>query len=115
MTRGHAGAASRLQTMTPWKISVITYMELMQGCRNRQEWERFKQGLAQCQTEILSITEVITSRAMKLVEVYALSYGVQLGDALIAATALEQGLTVFTASKKHFGAIEGLEIEVFMP
>jgi predicted nucleic acid-binding protein len=38
-----------------------------------------------------------------------------LGDALIAATALEQGLTVFTANKKYFGAIEGLEIEVFMP
>ena len=34
MTRGHAGAAAKLQTITPWRISVVTYMELAQGCRN---------------------------------------------------------------------------------
>ena len=76
MTRGHAGAAARLQTMTPWRIS---------------------------------------ERAMQLIDAYALSHGVQLGDALIAATALKHGLTVFTANAKHFCAIDGLHIEVFVP
>ena len=40
MTRGHAGAAVRLQGLLPWRISAVTYMELAQGCRNRQEWNR---------------------------------------------------------------------------
>lgn len=52
---------------------------------------------------------------MRLIDAYALSHGVQLGDALIAATALEHDLTVFTANAKHFGAIDGLHIETFVP
>ncbi len=50
---------------------------------------------------------------MELIDSYALSHCMQLGDALIAATALEQRLTVLTANAKHFGAIEGLHIEIF--
>ena len=37
MTRGHAGAAARLQVLTPWRISAVTYMQLAQGCRDKQE------------------------------------------------------------------------------
>jgi predicted nucleic acid-binding protein len=40
MTRGHAGAAAKLQTMMPWRISSVTYMELAQGCRNKDELMR---------------------------------------------------------------------------
>jgi predicted nucleic acid-binding protein len=39
----------------------------------------------------------------------------QLGDGVIAASALDHGLTIFTANVKHFGAIDGLQIEGFMP
>jgi predicted nucleic acid-binding protein len=39
----------------------------------------------------------------------------QLGDALIAATALEHNLTVLTANIKHFSAMAGLRIEAFVP
>ena len=44
MTRGHAGAAAKLQTMMPWRISAVTYMELAQGCRNKDELMRIKKG-----------------------------------------------------------------------
>lgn len=44
MTRGHAGAAAKLQTMMPWRISAVTYMELAQGCRNKDELVRIKKG-----------------------------------------------------------------------
>lgn len=115
MTRGHAGATVRLQAVLPWRISVVTYMELAQGCRNRHELEQVKQGLAQCHTEILPISNAISSRAMELIDRYALSHGLQMGDALIAATALEHGLTVLTANAKHFGAVESLALEVFTP
>ena len=115
MTRGHAGAASRLQALTPWRISAVTYMELAQGCRDKQELARVKKGLAVSQTEILPINTSITERAMQLVDAYALSHGMQLADALIAATALEHGATILTSNAKHFSAVDGLSVEVFMP
>jgi len=115
MTRGHAGAATRLQTMTPWRISAVTYMELAQGCRNKDELARIKKGLALCHTEIMPVSTAVSDRAMQLIDTYALSHSLQLGDALIAATALEHGLAVFTANTKHFAPIDGLHIEAFVP
>lgn len=115
MTRGHAGAASRLQSIPAWRISAVTYMELAQGCRNRQELAQIKKGLALRQTEILSISTAISNRAMQLIDAYALSHNLQLADALIAATALEHGLTVLTANTKHFSAVDTLAIESFVP
>lgn len=115
MTRGHVGAATKLQTITPWRISAVTYMELAQGCRNREELARIKKGLALCQTEIMPVTVAISNRAMQLIDAYALSHSLQLGDALIAATALEHRCTVLTANTKHFVSIEGLHIEAFLP
>jgi predicted nucleic acid-binding protein len=115
MTRGHEGAATRLQTITPWRISAVTYIELAQGCRNREELARIKKGLALCQTEIVPVSAAISDRAMELIDTYALSHSMKLGDALIGATALEHGLTVLTANAKHFGAVNGLLIEVFVP
>jgi len=35
VTRGHVGAAQRLRELNPWRISVVTYIELAQGCRER--------------------------------------------------------------------------------
>lgn len=115
MTRGHPGAASKLQTIMPWRISAVTYMELAQGCRNKEELARIKKGLAFCQTGIVPISVAISDRAMHLIDAYALSHGLQLADALIAATALEHGLAVLTANTKHFNPIEGLRIEAFVP
>ena len=66
-------------------------------------------------TNRLPLTPLVTERAIGLMETLTLSHGLQLGDALIAATALEHGLTVLTANAKHFSAIEGLAIEVFVP
>lgn len=115
MTRGHAGAAAKLQTMMPWRISTVTYMELVQGCRNKDELARIKKGLALCQTEILPVSAAVSDRAMQLIDAYALSHSLQLGDALIAATALEHSLAVLTANTKHFSPIAGLHIEAFVP
>jgi predicted nucleic acid-binding protein len=68
-----------------------------------------------CQTEIFPVSAAVSDRAMQLIDTYALSHSLQLGDALIAATALEHGFTVLTANTKHFSPIDGLRIEAFMP
>lgn len=115
MTRGHMGATTKLQKMVPWRISAVTYMELAKGCRNKEELARIKKGLVLCQTDIVPLNVAISDLAMQLIDAYALSHSLQLGDALIAATALEHGLTVLTANSKHFSPIVGLRIEAFVP
>jgi len=65
-------------------------------------------------TEIISITANISSRAMSLIDEYALTSGLRLADALIAATALETNLTLLTAIK-HFNSIKHLKIKGFEP
>ncbi|KQU66138.1 MULTISPECIES: PIN domain-containing protein [unclassified Rhizobacter] len=65
------------------------------------------------QATILPITEPITRRATALMESLVLSHGLQMGDALIAATALEHGQPVLTGNVKHFAAVPHLLIEGF--
>ena len=109
------GAAQRLQEINPWRLSVVTYIELAQGCRDKAELARLKKGLAARHTEVLPLTPTISQRAAELIDALALSHSMRLADALIGATALEHDLTLLTANTKHFGAIEGLQVETFVP
>ena len=115
LTRGHPGAAARLRLIHSWRISVVTYIELAQGCRNKAELERLKKGLAQQGTRILPVTEAISEQAARLIDQHTLASGLQLGDALIAATALEHHLPLLTGNTKHFAPIPELTIESFVP
>lgn len=115
LTRGHVGAAKRLQTLDPWRISAVTYMELAQGCRDKTELARLKRGLALRNTEIIPITPAISQRASAMIDALALSHGMRLADALIGATAVELQATLLTANVKHFSPVDGLRIEGFTP
>ena len=115
LTRGHPLAAQRLQTVNPWRISVVTYIELAQGCRDKAELARLKSGLAARQTEIVPITSAISQRAAALIDELALSHGLRLADALIGATAIEHQATLLTANVRHFSAVAGLRVEAFEP
>ena len=94
-------------------ISAVTYLELVQGMRNRSELLALQKSLAMRQAERLPLTPAITEHAIILMETLALSHGIQLGDALIAATGLEHRLTVLTANVKHFSAVKDLQLERF--
>lgn len=115
MTRGHIGAAERLSQLLHWKLSVVTYIELAQGCRTKVELNRLKKGLAQSEAQIIPLTPAISERAMALIDGYVLSHGLQLGDALIAATALAHGLTLLSGNVKHFAKLPQLRLEAFKP
>jgi predicted nucleic acid-binding protein len=115
LTRGHRGAAERLRTIKPWRISAVTYIELAQGCRDKAELARLKTGLAARETEVVPITAAISVRATDLIDRLAQSHGMRLADALIAATAIERQATLITADAKHFSAVAGLTIDVFEP
>lgn len=115
LTRGHVGAAHRLGRIADWRISVITYMELAQGCRDKAELARLKQGLASRNTDVLQVTPAISQRAAELVDSLALSHGMRLADALIGATAIEHGATLITANTRHFKVVRSLDVEAFVP
>lgn len=115
LTRGHEGAAQRLSAVASWRISVVTYMELAQGCRDKADLARLKKGLAARQTEVLPLTPAISQRAAELIDAFALSHGLRLADALIGASAIEHGAMLLTANVKHFGVIGDLRIEAFAP
>src|SRR5271169_4688072 len=52
------------------------------------------------------------SRAYELLKRYAKSHGLHVFDSLVAAMAIEEGLTLVTKNRRHFGMIEGLNLEV---
>lgn len=115
LARGHPGAARRLGQIDHWRISAITYMELVQGCRNNAEVDRMRAALRTRGTCMVPVRESICSRAIQLIERHALADGLRLADALIAATALEGAIPLLTGNARHFGAVEGLRIEKFEP
>ncbi|MDQ2693927.1 MAG: type II toxin-antitoxin system VapC family toxin [Pseudomonadota bacterium] len=113
--RGCPKAAQLLDSLAELKLSAVTYIELAQGCRNKQELGRLKRDFTRRKATILPITEAISNRAIALIEQHALTGGLQLADALIAATALEHALILVTANTRHFRPIPGLSIQAFAP
>lgn len=113
--RGYPQATRRLDALPSLTLSAVSYLEVLQGMRNKAELLALQKMLQRRQAVTLPITEAITRRAIELMETMTLSHGLQMGDALIAATALEQGLPVLTGNIKHFAAVPGVLIEGFVP
>ncbi len=113
--RGLPKASQRLDQLPSLTVSAITWLELLQGFRNKAEMQAVQKSLQLRNAKQLPLTPAITERAIVLMEALTLSHGLQLGDALIAATALEHNLTVLTGNTKHFTPIGELKIERFDP
>lgn len=113
--RGYPQATRRLDELGALTLSAVSYLEVLQGMRNKAELAAVKKMLQHRAATLLPVSEAITQRAIELMEAITLSHGLQMGDALIAATALDHGLPVLTANVKHFGAVQGLKVEAFNP
>ncbi len=111
--RGRESAAVFLESSLNLQLSIITYMELVQGMRNKEELRLLRQTLGDWQAEILAIDERISYRAAHYVEQHYLSHNLRLADALIAATAVERGHSLATGNLKHYGMIDELELVAF--
>ncbi len=113
--RGNAKAYKLLHKLNGFYISVVTYMELVQGMRNKGELIELRKALRDWNTKILYINEDISTKAMFYVERYYLSHSLRLADSLIAATAIVNGLPLLTANIKHYSMLSELEIKKFKP
>ena len=113
--RGNQNAYVLLHGLPHMCISSVTYMELVQGMRNKDELRRLQKTLKQWNVKTIYINEEISAKALFYVEEYFLSHSMQLADALIGATATMYGMTLITANDKHYRIIKELEMDVFRP
>lgn len=113
--RGHEKAKKILHENIPFSISVVTYMEIVQGMRNKQELNKFLKQISKWNTKTVHIDFDISTRAMIYIEEYFLSQSMLLADALIAATAIHQSEMLITANEKHYKHIPNIQLMKFIP
>lgn len=113
--RGDRSAKANIEKNIPFSISVVTYMELIQGMKNKEETRAFQRQMQKWNIDIIQIDQQISSRAMFYVEEYSLSHSMMLADALVAATVVQTGETLLTANDKHYKFIPTVECIRFHP
>jgi predicted nucleic acid-binding protein len=113
--RGNAKAAHLIEGEDERFLSVQTYMELLQCAENRQQHEETKSFLKEFGFDTLPLSENTGHRAAVYMEEYGLSHGLRAGDAIVAATAAEHGLTLCTGNARHFNPIRDLKTRIFKP
>jgi len=111
--RGNESAYKVIEGNLPFSISVVTYIELVQGMRNKDELNCLRKTLKDWETKILYISEEISAKAMFYVEQHYLSHSLHLADALIGATAVSYGLPILTGNDKHYKVIKHVQIKKF--
>jgi predicted nucleic acid-binding protein len=113
--RGNGKAAQVIDQADERYLSILTYMELLQGAANRKQHEYITGFLGDVGFQMLPLTENIGHRAAVYVAEYSLSHGIRAGDAIIAATATENNLPLCSGNAKHYRAIQELKLKVFRP
>ena len=113
--KGNQNAYKIIENLKHFSISVVTYMELVQGMRNKNELNHLRRALNAWGSKIIYISEEISIKAMFFVEQHFLSHSIQLADALIGATAISHGLPILTGNDKHYKILKDLQIKKFRP
>ena len=90
-------------------ISVISAMELIAGCRDKAEVQKAEQLIADF--NLLHLSPPASTEAYNLMLTYSKSHGLTIPDALIAATAITQGIELATDNDRHFKMIPNLSVK----
>ena len=113
--RGNEKAAVAMEEAESRQLSVVSYMELLQGARDKNEVKVIRNFLKDLDFEIVPLTENIGHRASVYMEEYCLKVEMCLADALLAATAVENHFMLCTGNNKHYKPITEIEIRIFRP
>lgn len=113
--RGNAKAARLIDKSQERYLSIQSYMELLQGAKNKAQHKNVKDFISDFGFSVLPLSENIGHRALIYAEEYALSSNMRAGDAIIAATAVENNLAMVSSNVKHFKAVKDLQLKVFKP
>jgi predicted nucleic acid-binding protein len=113
--RGNARAAAAVDRADSLELSVVSYMELVRGTRDKRELHATKTALTNLDFQMLPLSENIGYRASVYLEEYALKSNLGIPDAMIAATAVESRQPLCTANAKGYRVIAELALKVFRP
>jgi len=113
--KGNEKAYKVIESSKNFFISVVTYLELVRGMRNKNELHNLRRALRVWNSKILYISEEISVKAMFFIEQHYLSHFIQLADALIGATAIAYGLPILTGHAKHYKILKDVQIKIFRP
>ncbi len=111
--RGNLFAAELIETDEDKYISILTFMELLQCAPDKNRQRKIKSFLTDFNFTTLPLTENIGHRALIYIEEYSLSGGLRAGDAVIAATAVENDFILSSGNFKHFKQIKDLKLNIF--
>lgn len=115
LERGNLNAAKIVEQTQERYLSIQSRMELLQGAKDKKQYEDTKNFLTEFNFIVLPLTENIGHRALIYVEEYALSHHLTAADAIIAATAVENNLILLSGNIKHFKPIKDLKFNPFVP
>jgi len=90
-------------------ISSVTVMELYFGALNKRELNKIKKHLKAL--NIVHFDNNISELSVSMIESYSKSHGLQIPDAIIAATAMSLEIKLFTLNLKDFRYIDGLKLQ----
>jgi tRNA(fMet)-specific endonuclease VapC len=110
VSRRNAGAANYIDSLPDAWIAIVTAQELIVGARDKRDVAGIDSLIASF--PVVHINDRIGTRAYDLLKTYAKSHGLRTFDSLIAAIALESGMTLVTRNRKHFGMIGGIQLQV---
>ena len=113
--RGHPKAAKLIDNTENRFLSIYSHLELLQNAKNKNQHRLINDFLTTFGFMILPLTENIGHRALIYIEEYTLSRGIRAGDAVIAATAIENNMTLLSGNAKHFRLIKELRLKIFKP
>ena len=90
-------------------LDTTVYAELIQGAKNKAEVQKIERYLTRF--ELIHFDKAVSRKTIELIRIYSKSHGLLMfGDAIIAATCLENHLTLITYNVKDFRFISGLKI-----
>ena len=95
--------------------SIISYMEFLQGSADKKMLATNKSFFQAMSIKLVVVTQEISLRASYYVEQFSLSHAMHANDALIAASAVEHGLTLVTGNGKHYNHLKELDLKVIRP
>jgi len=127
-SRGNQKAIKQIHSLHSFSISVVTYMEIIHGVRNKGELNSFKKALGILNVNLIQIDEQISTKAMFFVEQYSLrshsqaeslrttrlSHSMELADALIGATSIIKNTQLLTGNDKHYKYLPEINIQKFV-
>ncbi len=113
--RGNEKAARLIERDEDKYLSIQSFMELLQGAKNKTQHKYTRDFITDFNFSILPLTENIGHRALIYVEEYSISAGMRAADAIIAATAIENNMTLASSNAKHFKVVKDLQFKTFKP